>query len=50
MFVNVIFAFGNLVSIIFDDKEFKKLLQRGQRERHKTIGFNEESNGSARAI
>ena len=28
------------LSLIFNNREFKKLLRRRQRERHKTIGFN----------
>ena len=31
-------------------REFKKLLRRRQRERRKTIGFNEKSNGSVCAL
>ena len=31
-------------------REFKKLLRRWQRERHKTIAFNEKNKGPARAL
>ena len=31
-------------------REFKKLLRRRQRERHKTIGYNEKNKGPARAL
>ena len=32
------------------NREFKKLLRRRQRERHKTIGYNEKNKGPARAL
>ena len=31
-------------------REFKNLLRRRQRERHKTIGYNEKNKGPARAL
>ena len=35
---------------VLSKREFKKLQRQGQRERHKTIGFNEKKKGSARAF
>ena len=40
----------NLSFLLIDIREFKKLLRRRQRERHKTIGFNAKNKGPARAL
>ena len=39
-----------IIPTLVDIREFKKLLRRRQRERHKTIGYNEKNKGPARAL
>ena len=41
---------GEIFKRISQNREFKKLPRRRQRERHKTIGHNEKNKGHARAL
>ena len=40
----------NVIDIVIATREFKKLLRPRQRERHKTIEYNEKNKGPARAL